>query len=70
MPKKKPCEFCEMEDNIAEDTVDNLQLSIESYPYNNFIGICLTGLDTNEHEVEINFEIPLNYCPNCGRKLN
>lgn len=70
MPKKKPCEFCEMEGNIAEDAVNNLQLTIESYPYNNFIGICLTGLDANEREVEINFEIPLNYCPNCGRKLN
>ena len=68
--KIKPCEFCEIEGPTGDaDTVDQLSISIEVYPYNNFISFSVVGVDSEEREVELMYEVPMNYCPNCGRKL-
>lgn len=69
--KKKPCEFCNQETilRLAEEC-RNVDAVAEIYPDNGFMSVSVHGINdegetTGEHEIEI----PLNYCPNCGRKL-
>lgn len=68
---KKPCEFCEQEQIWQTDyDARNVFGSVEIYPENFFIGVCFQGKsDDGEQTFEQSFDIPMNYCPNCGRKL-
>lgn len=68
--KKKPCEFCEGDWDTNQDEVNGHQLCVEVYPENNFIGITSFALDEVGDTTELTADIPLNYCPNCGRKLD
>lgn len=69
MPRAvKPCEFCSMEGTIDTDEFGQLQSTVEVYPDNNYIGFSVVGLQEDK-EVEIMYEVPMNYCPSCGRKL-
>lgn len=67
--KTKPCEFCEFEGNYIIENVDNLSLTVEVYPWEEFIGVSLVGVSRDEKEVELMYQLPMHYCPNCGRKL-
>lgn len=70
--KQGPCEYCEDEGTVFSEDVSsdlNLSLSVESYPENNFIDVSLVGVSPEEREININWEIPMNYCPKCGRRL-
>lgn len=69
MTRAKPCEFCEMEGTVNTDEFGQLQSTVEVYPDNNFIMFGVVGL-LDDKEVDISYELPMNYCPNCGRKLN
>ena len=68
--KKKGCEWCEEE--IYGDTIEHSNgflMWLEVYPFNNFIRVtCLANNEEGE-EMEDDINIPMNYCPNCGRKL-
>ena len=69
--KKKPCEWCESENfvHIAEGD-KNVEAVIEIYPDQCFIGISVVGInDEGETTSEKDVDIPMNFCPNCGRKL-
>ena len=71
MAKKKPCEWCGSEQiiTVAEGN-GNVQASVEVYPDNYFIGVVVIGInDDGEMTGEHCIDIPMNYCPNCGRKL-
>ena len=47
-----------------------MDADLEIYPDNGFIGIGIVQLnDEGEIILEENYDIPMNYCPNCGRKL-
>jgi hypothetical protein len=64
---KKPCEYCEeeMSQIIAGNTND---LLMELYPGK--VIVCFGYFTTESGEtLEASVEIPMNYCPNCGRKL-
>lgn len=69
--KKTPCEWCEADNiiHIAEGN-KNVEASLEIYPQNCFMGIIAIGInDEGEMTSENNVDIPMNFCPNCGRKL-
>ena len=64
----KACEYCEA-DHWDSEFVGRNQVSVELYPETNFIAVT-AFLQSNDDEIqEVCFNIPMNYCPNCGRKL-
>lgn len=70
--KKKPCEWCESEQIIlvTEEYAKNADATLEIYPYNCFMGLNVQGRsDDGELTTEATLDIPMNYCPACGRKL-
>ncbi len=71
MARKKPCEWCEVEQIITvAEGHGNVQASVEVYPDNCFIGVVVIGInDDGEMTGKHCIDIPMNYCPNCGRKL-
>ena len=68
MAKKKPCEYC-IEDHWDSESIGKNQVSVEIYPEANFIGVTAYLQNLSEETEELTFNIPMNYCPNCGRKL-
>lgn len=69
--KKKPCEWCESEQFFGtEDGAKNVSASLEVYPEEAFMGVIIQGLsDDGELTHEERFDIPMHFCPNCGREL-
>lgn len=67
---RKPCEWCE-DDNYSEYVTDRngFCLWAELYPFNNVIEVIAQANDENGYMIERRVDIPMNYCPNCGRKL-
>ena len=44
--------------------------TVEIYPDQTLLAICFQGMsDDGALTHEQSFDIPMNYCPNCGRKL-
>lgn len=70
MARRKPCEFCE-DDNwdTYDENKKGLSLYVEIYPMNNMIGITAYANDECGEVIEESITLPMNYCPNCGRKL-
>lgn len=65
--KRTACEFCENE--IIESQDDGRhQLCLEMYPEINSISIYSFADNDGEYS-ELTFQIPMNFCPNCGRRL-
>lgn len=65
--KRKPCEFCENEQLYNEDLGAHA-LQIGFYP-GHMISVCSAAPDASGETELIEAEIPLNYCPACGRDL-
>ena len=68
--RKKPCEYCE--NDLFPDYIEDRNgfcLWAEFYPLNNIIAVTAQANDEIGEMIERHFEIPMNYCPNCGRKL-
>ena len=65
---KKPCEYCN-EDHWDSESIGRNQVSVEIYPEANFIGVTAFLQNLSEEMEEVTFNIPMNYCPVCGRKL-
>lgn len=64
---KKPCEYCDEElTMIVSDLGDDL--TVEIYPGKMIAAIAFFKSESGELEQET-CPIPMNYCPNCGRKL-
>jgi hypothetical protein len=68
--RRKPCEFCGDDWFQQEDGKNRMLLSVEVYPFNNFIGITAQANDEIGELQEISMQIPMDYCPACGRKLD
>lgn len=68
---KAPCDFCEEEHYIEAESTANIrhQLIAEVYPFNGHIAVLSFAQDDCTDMQELAIEIPLNYCPQCGRKL-
>lgn len=69
MARKKPCEYCEDDNFFHQEGTNGAQLYVEIYPDANYIGITSFANDENGEMIEMTATIPMNYCPNCGRKL-
>ena len=69
--KKKSCEWCESDLFFkTEYDAKNVSGQMEIYPNNCLIAVIFQGMsDDGELTHEESFDIPMNYCPNCGRKL-
>ncbi len=69
--KQKPCEWCEEEQIFRTDyDAKNVSGTVEIYPEQTLLAVCFQGMsDDGALTHEQSFDIPMNYCPNCGRKL-
>ncbi len=68
--KIKPCEFCAEDRWFTEDGHDGHQLYIEVYPDSFSMAVTSFAVtETTGETEELMVPLPLNYCPNCGRKL-
>ena len=69
--KQKPCEWCDQELIIRTDyDARNMSGTLELYPDQALMAVCLQGIsDDGALTYEQSIDIPMNYCPNCGRKL-
>lgn len=69
--KRTPCEWCGSEQIFRlNEGCRNADATVEIYPDNGFIGFTVQGMnDENELVAEESMDLPLNFCPNCGRKL-
>ena len=68
--KRKPCEWCE--EDIFSDYIEGRWgycLWYEVYPFNNHITVISQAQDEEGEMIEASVEIPMNFCPNCGRDL-
>lgn len=70
MAKKKPCEWCEDDDyGEPQEGRNGFCVWLEVYPYNNLIAFTAQANDEEGAMQEAYVTMPMNYCPNCGRKL-
>ena len=69
MARKKPCEYCEDDSFFHQEGENGAQLYVEIYPEANYIGITSYANDESGECFEMTATIQMNYCPNCGRKL-
>jgi len=72
MSRKKQlwCEFCEQElYAIEENGAEGHTLTVEIYPGRMISAISFAPDPYNGQPEECVVEIPMKYCPNCGRKL-
>ena len=69
--KRKPCEWCEQEQFIQSAyDARNVSAQLEIYPDNCTMAIIIQGQsDDGELTHEESWDIPMNFCPNCGRRL-
>ena len=69
--KSKPCDFCEEEHYMEANSRAEIHhdLLVEVYPFNGHIAVLSYAQDDTCDMNELTLEIPLNYCPVCGRKL-
>ena len=64
---KKPCEFCEEELTTVQSDIGD-DLTVEIYPGHMIAAIAFLRTASGELE-QATVQIPMDYCPNCGRKL-
>jgi hypothetical protein len=69
MPKKAPCELCEDWQQHKTEGTGNHELYVELYPANGHIAVLSYATKPDGELEELEMEIPMNYCPNCGKKL-
>lgn len=68
--KIKRCEFCEDEwTSDYQEHRNGYCLWAEIYPFSQEIFITCQANDEDGEMIEDRIRIPMNYCPNCGRKL-
>ena len=68
--KRTPCEWCEGDfESEYKDHRNGYCLWLEVYPLNNLIAAIAQANDENGEMIEDYIDIPMNYCPNCGRDL-
>ena len=67
---RKPCEFCDGEYEPEYKTHRNgYCIWIEVQPENNVMAFMAQANDDLGEMIEDYYEVQMNYCPNCGRKL-
>ena len=68
--KRTPCEWCEEEwTSKYLEHRNGYCLWLEVYPDSNVMSAIAQANDEDGELIEDYIEIPMNYCPNCGRKL-
>ena len=71
--KRTPCEYCGDElcgvDTEYVEHQNGYCLWAEFYPFSNYIAVIAQARDENGEMIEDHIKLPMNYCPNCGRKL-
>lgn len=68
--KRKPCEFCDGEyEGETREGRNGYYIWYEVYPFSNLIAFFAQANDEEGEMIENYVQIPMNYCPKCGRKL-
>lgn len=68
--KRTPCEFCNGEYwPDGKQHRNGYYIWLEVYPDNQIMSVIAQANDEDGFMIEDYIEIPMNYCPNCGRKL-
>ena len=69
--KRTPCEYCgdELYASPYKTHRNGYCLWAEYHTFNNVILALAQANDEDGEMIEDCVEIPMNYCPNCGRKL-
>lgn len=71
--RKTPCEYCggdyDYYTSPYKEHRNGYCLWAEYYPFNNVISVTAQANDENGEMIEDHIDIPMCYCPNCGRKL-
>ena len=70
--RRTPCEYCGDEMYVTPYKTHQNGYCIwgEYYPFNNVITVLAQANDETGEMIEDYIDIPMNYCPNCGRRLN
>lgn len=66
--RRKPCELCQ-DEIIDSQYVGRSQLCVEIYPEIGNIYVGAYFDDEAGESQELSYNIPMNFCPNCGRRL-
>ena len=65
---KKPCEYCEV-DYVGYYSDMGEDLMLEVYPGKMIAAVAFFRNQNTEELEEAKADIPMNFCPNCGRDL-
>lgn len=69
--RKKPCDFCQ--EDWTSDYVEHRNgycIWAEIYPFNNVIAFNAQANNEDGELIEDYISIRMDYCPQCGRKLD
>lgn len=69
MAKKKPCDFCEQDQQMTQEGVNGHQLCVEFYPDNGLLAVTSFANDEVGESRELAIDLPVNFCPECGRRI-
>lgn len=69
MARKKPCDLCCEEQFYVENGSNRHALHVEIYPESGVLSVYSYAEDNAGETEELQFELPLQYCPSCGRKI-
>lgn len=71
MRKVKPCDFCEEDwSTDYKEGRNGFCLWADIYPFGAYITVTAQANDEEGEMLEDSIQIPMNFCPSCGRKLN
>lgn len=70
MGRKRGCEWCM--DNLTTEYIEHRNgycLWAETFPFTGHITVTCQANDEDGEMIEDCVDLPMRYCPNCGRKL-
>ena len=67
--RQKPCEYCDGEKFFQKDGSNGHALNVELYPENCLLAVVSFANGDTGEMIELKMDIPMYYCPCCGRKL-
>lgn len=69
MARKKPCEFCQEDQQMTQEGPNGHQLCVEFYPNNGLLAVTSFANDEVGESRELVVDLSVNYCPECRRRI-
>ena len=67
--REKSCEYCDEEIFLQKTGGNGHQLDVEIYPENCLLAVSSFANGETGEMIELKIDLPMFYCPCCGRKL-